>query len=485
MADILVVDDEADIRALIADILEDEGHEARMAADADQAMAAIEASPPDLIILDIWLQGSRMDGIEVLTTVKRNMPDIPVVIISGHGNIEIAVAAVKKGAYDFIEKPFTIDQLMVVVGRALEASRLRRENARLRRQDQQAAELIGASAAMSALRAKLDKVARTGSRVLLSGPPGAGKEVAARYIHARSARADGPFVVVNAATIDPDRMEETLFGRMREDGGHEPGLFEKAHGGTLFIDEVADMPMGAQSKILRALVDQTFQRRGGSETVRVDVRVISATNRDLEALIAQGAFREDLYHRLSVVPIEVPPLAARREDIPLLADHFLERLSRAEGLPRRTLSPEAAALLQTQDWPGNVRQLRNMMEQVLILGAGAAEIAPEELPLGAPSADSGAGLSALIISLPLREARDLFERDYLIAQINRFGGNISRTAEFVGMERSALHRKLKSLGVVTTVRGGARVAVAQDDAPSPAREDGDEGEAGAADAGLT
>ncbi|MEO0679820.1 MAG: sigma-54 dependent transcriptional regulator [Pseudomonadota bacterium] len=463
MADILVVDDEADIRDLVADILEDEGHATRTAEDADGAFKAIEAARPDLIVLDIWLQGSRMDGIEILKTVKRNQPDIPVVIISGHGNIEIAVAAVKQGAYDFLQKPFTTDSLMLVASRALEASRLRRENAAFRAAETREAEIVGASAAAVALRQKLDRVARTGSRILLSGPPGSGKEVAARYIHAGSDRASMPFVVVNAATIEPHLMEDTLFGRER-DGTATPGLFEKAHGGTLFIDEAAEMPAGAQSKILRVLVDQRFTRAGGAEQVQVDVRVISATTRDLEALIAAGKFREDLYHRLSVVPLEVPSLAARREDIPLLADHFLSRLSEREGLPHRTLSDDAAALLQTQNWPGNVRQLRNMMEQVLILGQGDGAIGPEELPLGgaAPAAGEAGALAPSMATLPLREARELFERDYLIAQINRFGGNISKTAAFVGMERSALHRKLKSLGVVTTNRGGARVAVAGD-----------------------
>ena len=471
MADILVVDDEADIRDLVADILEDEGHAPRQASDADGAFRAIEAQRPDLIVLDIWLQGSRMDGIEILKTVRRNHPDLPVVVISGHGNIEIAVAAVKQGAYDFIEKPFTTDQLMLVARRALEASRLRRENAGLRRQEAQAAEMLGHSGALTALRSKLDRVARTGSRVLLSGPPGSGKEVAARYLHAHSDRAAAAFVALNAATVEPHLLEETLFGREREDGTVTPGLFEKAHGGTIFIDEVAEMPPGAQSKILRVLVDQRFARLGGGDMVQVDVRVVSATTRDLDALIRAGKFREDLFHRLSVVPLEVPPLAARRDDIPLLAEHFLDRLSAREGLARRPLSEAAAAMLQTQAWPGNVRQLRNMMEQVLILGAAEGPIVPEELPLGRVSGVADGGLAPALATLPLREARELFERDYLIAQINRFGGNISRTAAFVGMERSALHRKLKSLGVMTTTRGGARIAVigegAEDEEPLP------------------
>ncbi|MGM0584072.1 MAG: sigma-54-dependent transcriptional regulator [Pseudomonadota bacterium] len=461
MADILVVDDEADIRELMADILEDEGHETRTASDADGAFRAVESARPDLMVLDIWLQGSRMDGIEILKTMRRNQPDIPVIIISGHGNIEIAVAAVKQGAYDFIEKPFTTDSLMLVVTRALETSRLRRENAALKAAERDSAELVGVSPAMVALRQKLDRVARTASRVLLTGPSGSGKEVAARYIHVGSDRGQAPFLSLNAATIEPHMMEEVLFGREREDGSVAPGLFERAHGGTLFLDEVAEMPPGTQSKILRVLVDQQFARSGGSDMVQTDVRVVSATTRDIEGLIRAGRFREDLYHRLSVVPLEMPSLAARREDIPILANHFLSKLSEQDGLPLRSLSADAAALLQTQNWPGNVRQLRNVMEQVLILGQGAGEISPDELPLGGPEAgDGGGGLPPTMATLPLREARELFERDYLIAQINRFGGNISRTAAFVGMERSALHRKLKSLGVATVIRGGARVAVA-------------------------
>ncbi|RMH47155.1 MAG: sigma-54-dependent Fis family transcriptional regulator [Alphaproteobacteria bacterium] len=466
MSDILVVDDEPDIRTLLTEILEDEGHSTRVAWDADTTLAEINRSAPDLVILDIWLQDSRMDGIEILKRARRDNPDLPVVIISGHGNIELAVTAVKQGAYDFIEKPFNIDQLLVVVDRALEASRLRRAHAALRRRELAESEMIGESSAMKALRAKLERVARTNSRVLLSGPPGSGKEIAARFIHRHSARADGPFVTVNAATIEPDRMEEVLFGREHEGRPHDPGLFEQAHRGILFIDEVADMPPGTQSKILRVLVEQSFTRVGGSDMVRVDVRVISATNRDLAAEIAQGRFREELYHRLNVVPVEVPPLDRRREDIPLLARHFIERLSREQGLPRRPLSEEAEVALQAMAWPGNVRQLRNMIERILILGPERGPITVGELPRegGGNGADKGRDALLLdLVALPLREAREVFEREYLVAQINRFSGNISRTASFVGMERSALHRKLKSLNVVTLSRGGTRIAALDGD----------------------
>ena len=466
MADILIVDDEADIRILIQDLLEDEGHDARTAHDADSAFAQIERAAPDLIILDIWLQGSRMDGIEILKSVKRDNPGIPIVIISGHGNIEVAVAAVRQGAYDFIEKPFNMDQLLVVVGRALETSRLRRENAQLKRSELGVSHLVGSSPAMAGLRAKLERVARGGSRVMLTGGPGSGKEVSARYVHAHSERSTGPFVVVNAASIASDRMEEVLFGLERDGAVARTGVFEQAHGGTLFIDEVADMPAGTQSKILRVLVDQAFTRLDGTSTVRVDVRVISATNRDLAGMIREGSFREDLYHRLNVVPIEVPQLDKRREDIPELADHFLDLFAREQGLFRRSLTEDCVAALQTREWPGNVRQLRNLMEQVLILGGDAAQIDAEELP-GAPTASNGgaglAGIIATVANLPLREARELFEREYLIAQINRFGGNISKTASFVGMERSALHRKLKMLGVTTSAKGGVRVAAVGDE----------------------
>ncbi|MBC6442123.1 MAG: sigma-54-dependent Fis family transcriptional regulator [Rhodobacteraceae bacterium] len=468
MSDILVVDDERDIRELVSDILVDEGYSTRKAADSDQAFAAINADPPDMIILDIWLKDSNLDGIDILKTVQRNNPAIPVVIISGHGNIEIAVAAVKQGAYDFIEKPFNINQLMLVIARAMETSRLRRENAALKVKDATSGVMVGESARFRTLVAQLGKVARTNGRVMLTGPVGAGKDAAARYIHAHSDRAKAPFVSVNCATIEPNQMEEVLFGREGTTRGFEPGLMEQAHGGILFFDEVSDMPIGTQSKLLRVLVEQQFTRVGGADKVRVDVRVLSSTNRDLQKEITAGRFREELYHRLSVVPVIVPGLEARREDIGLLARHFMAGMNAAQGLPVRPLSEETEALLQTMNWPGNVRQLRNVIERVLILGPREGKIEASEIPDNAPRGEGGGtGLSNTCATMPLREAREMFEREYMIAQLNRFGGNISRTADFVGMERSALHRKLKTLNLVTTNRAGTRSAEIGESADIP------------------
>ncbi|WP_121065069.1 sigma-54-dependent transcriptional regulator [Chachezhania antarctica] len=460
MTDILIVDDERDIRELVSDILEDEGYATRLAGNSEECMAAINTEPPALLILDIWLKDSKMDGIDILKCVKRDNPEVPVVIISGHGNIEIAVAAIKQGAYDFIEKPFNIDQLMVVIKRAMEASRLRRENSALKRQGSTGADMIGASPAYRGLIGQLDKVTKSNGRVMLTGPAGSGKEIAARYVHARSNRARGPFISVNCASVEPERMEEVLFGRETSARGVEPGLLEQGHGGVVYFDEVADMPLGTQSKILRVLVDQQFQRVGGTDKVRVDLRVISSTSRNLEDEIAAGRFREELYHRLNVVPIAVPSLEDRREDIPLLAEHFICQCHEAQGLPKRVLSDEAIALMQTMIWPGNVRQLKNLVERVLILGDGSGPIEARELPGDdhRPEDNGRVVLTGALATLPLREAREAFEREYLLTQINRFGGNISRTASFVGMERSALHRKLKSLGVVTSSKSGARIA---------------------------
>ncbi|BAQ46613.1 MULTISPECIES: sigma-54 dependent transcriptional regulator [Methylobacterium] len=452
-ADILIVDDEADIRELVAGILDDEGHRTRTAGSSDEALAAIEARRPHLVFLDIWLQGSRLDGLQVLDVIKAQAPDLPVVMISGHGNIETAVSAIKAGAYDFIEKPFKADRLILVAERALEASRLKREVRDLKARSGQASRIVGASVAANQLRQTVERVAPTNARVMIAGAPGSGKELSARTIHAASSRANGPFVVINAATITPETMEAELFGVEAADGRpRRVGALEEAHGGSLYIDEVADMPRETQNRILRVLVDQNFQRVGGTTRVHVDVRIISSSSRDLAEEIAGGRFREDLFHRLSVVPIRVPSLAERREDVPELITFFMEQISGATGLPQRRIAADAMAVLQSHDWPGNVRQLRNNVERLMILTQGdpetevTTEMLPSEVGALVPTTPSGAGGEKLM-SLALREAREIFEREYLVAQIARFSGNISRTAEFIGMERSALHRKLKSLGI--------------------------------------
>lgn len=451
--EILVVDDEADIREIVAGILEDEGYRTRTAKNADEALEAIETRRPNLVFLDIWMQGSRLDGLQLLDVVKERHPDVPVVMISGHGNIETAVSAIKRGAYDYIEKPFKADRLVLVAERAIETSRLKRQVRELTQMSGHAAQLIGRSSVMNQLRQTIERVAPTNSRIMIFGAPGTGKELTARTIHAASARAKAPFVIVNAAAMTPERVEIELFGT--EANGTQPrkvGALEEAHGGTLFLEEVAEMPRETQNRILRVLVDQSFQRIGGTTKVQVDVRIIASTARDIQRDIAEGRFREDLYHRLAVVPIRVPALAERREDIPDLVEHFVEQLSTVAGLPRRRIGDDAMAVLQSHDWPGNVRQLRNNIERVLILAGGDPDavvdvsMLPPDVGSAAPTMPTGQGGEHLM-ALPLREAREAFEREYLAAQISRFGGNISRTAEFIGMERSALHRKLKALGV--------------------------------------
>lgn len=456
-ADILIVDDEADIRELVAGILEDEGHSTRVARDSDEALRSIEERRPQLIILDIWLQGSRLDGLEVLSIIKRTYPELPVVIISGHGNIETAVTAIKRGAYDYIEKPFKADRLILVTLRALEAYQLRREVKELRERSTVSVEMIGKSVAVNQLRNQLDKVSPTNSRIMIRGASGTGKELSARVIHLKSHRAEGPFVVLNAAAMAPERVEEELFGTEDRVGGpRKVGALEEAHGGTLYIDEVADMPLETQGKVLRVLVEQKFLRLGGAQKVAVDVRIISSTSRDLELEMREGRFREDLYHRLSVVPLRVPSLAERRDDIPELITFFIAQLAQASGLAPRRIGEDAIAVLQAHDWPGNVRELRNNIERLMILAGGdpntviTSDMLPEEIGSNVPLPVNGG--AEHLMSLPLREAREIFEREYLLAQINRFGGNISRTAEFVGMERSALHRKLRALGVSSDQR---------------------------------
>ena len=451
--DILVVDDEADIRDLVAGVLEDEGYTARTAADSDAALAAIADRRPSLVLLDVFLKGSRLDGLDLLDEIKRRDPSQPVLVISGHGNLDTAVTAIRRGASDFIEKPFEAQRLLLLVTRATETELLRAENETLRAQYGLDEQLSGTSSAINHVRATLKRVAPTGSRVLISGPAGVGKEVAARMLHSWSPRANAPFVVVSAARMTPERVEEELFGSERPDGSSTPGLLERAHGGTLFLDEIADMPMTTQGKILRVLTDQSFARVGGQRLVKVDVRVLSSSARTLTDEIDAGRFREDFYYRLNVVPVFIPSLSERREDIPSLVEHFIARYSADRRVPTPDVAEDAMAALQTYDWPGNVRQLRNIMERTIILAPGDrmsridVDMLPSEI-VNDPASTQGSGPTSAIMGAPLREAREAFEREYLRVQIRRFSGNISRTAHFIGMERSALHRKLKILGMV-------------------------------------
>jgi two-component system nitrogen regulation response regulator NtrX len=456
--DVLIVDDEEDIRDLVAGVLEDEGYETRTAANSDAAIEAVDVRRPSLVLLDVWLQGSRLDGLELLEEIKKRDPSIPVLMISGHGNIDTAVAAIRRGAADFIEKPFEADRLLHLVARATETERLRRENQVLRARVGQDDELTGNSSAVNGVRATIKKVAGTGSRVLISGPAGVGKEVAARMLHSWSGRADAPFIIVSAARMDPERVEEELFGLEDQGGLVRPGFLEQAHGGTLYLDEIADMPITTQGKILRVLTEQSFTRVGGQRVVKVDVRVISSTALDLAQEIEERRFREDLFYRLNVVPLAIPPLSERRDDIPPLVEHFLARFAAERRVPAPEVATDAMAALQAGEWPGNVRQLRNVIEHTMILAPGdrIGRIELDMLP-GESSGNAG-GSDALgqgaIMGAPLREARESFEREYLRVQIRRFSGNISRTATFIGMERSALHRKLKLLGITDGKDGG-------------------------------
>ncbi|WP_265529876.1 nitrogen assimilation response regulator NtrX [Sphingomicrobium marinum] len=450
--EVLVVDDEADIRELVSGVLEDEGYQVRTAGNSTEALDAIEDRRPQLALLDVWLQGSKLDGLQLLEEIKRRDKTLPCIMISGHGNLDTAVAAVKAGAVDFIEKPFEAEKLLHLVERATETQRLRRENEELRAQAGQEDQLNGSSASLNAVRATLKRVAPTGSRVLITGPAGVGKEIAARTIHQWSTRAAAPFISVSSAMMDPDRVEEELFGT-EKDGVSTPGLLEQAHGGTLFLDEIADMPATTQAKILRVLTDQSYTRVGGQRPVKVDVRVLSATAKDLQAEIDAGKFREDLFYRLNVVPVRIPPLNERREDIPVLVEHFLARFAAERRIKPPRVSDEALAALQAHDWPGNVRQLRNIMERTMIMMPGDraecidVDLLPAEVTDGKASGGITVTSSVAIMGSPLREARENFEREYLRIQIRRFSGNISRTAAFIGMERSALHRKLKALGI--------------------------------------
>jgi len=457
-SDVLIVEDEADIRAMISGILEDEGYEVREAATSSEALNAVKSRKPDLVVLDVWLKGSDMDGIELLSELKTRCPNMPVIVISGHGTVETAVSAIRKGAFDYIVKPFKAEKLIVTATRALENYRLRQENEELRGKTIGGDQLIGSSALVTQLRQKISKIATTNSRVLITGESGTGKELLARLLHSQSKRSKGPFKAVNAASMVPERVDAELFG-VEANGASQPqmtGLLERAHNGTLYLDEVADMPLETQGKLLRLLVEQRFNRIGGVDNVQVDVRVITSSSRDLMKEVSIGRFREDLFHRLNVMPLHVPKLSERREDIPALVEHFIEVLAASTGLPAREIGEDAMAALQAHDWPGNVRQLRNNVERLLILATGepSQPITLETLPKEVSVVRGGGGSSDndRVIAMPLRDAREHFEREYLQAQVDRFDGNISRTASFVGMERSALHRKLKSLGLGTAGR---------------------------------
>jgi two-component system nitrogen regulation response regulator NtrX len=457
--DILIIDDEDDIRDLIAGILEDEGYEARQAHDADSGLNEIARRRPSLVFLDIWMQGSRLDGLQLLDVFQSQHPDMPVVMISGHGNVETAVSAIRRGAYDYIEKPFKIDRLLHVTQRAMEATRLRNEVAELKeRSASKSVDMVGNSPALQQIRAIIEKSAPTNSRIFVSGPSGAGKGLVARQIHQRSPRANAPFVEINASLYAPEEVPVVLFGREARDKSGllkvEVGALERAHGGTLYLSEVTTLPQQVQTTLLRTLVENRFNRVGGSQAVPIDVRIISSSSQNVAAQVESGEFRSDLFHRLSIVPLPLTPLRERREDVPPLVSVFIDQVCRMHNLQRLTIGDDAMAVLQAQDWPGNARQLRNSLERLLILmkdqqpenGVITAAMLPSDIGEVLPTVgDTDA--SAHLMSLPLREAREVFERQYLLAQIERFGGNISKTAEFVGMERSALHRKIKSLGL--------------------------------------
>ena len=451
MNDILIVDDEKDIRELISDILVDEGYSTRLASDSADCLTQVADNQPSLLILDIWLKDSNMDGIDILKKVKIDYPNVPVVIISGHGNIEIAVSAIKQGAYDFIEKPFNIEQLLVVIRRAMETSSLRRENTELKQKDISDFELIGQSNSFRNFLSNLEKVSKTNSRVLISGASGSGKETASRYIHDNSKQAGKPFVIINCSTSDQDELERSLFGSENLDGLQYIGALEKADGGTIFLDEVSELPLDLQGKILKVLVENSLRRLGSDKKIDVDLRFISATSVSLLDKIKNQKFREDLFHRLNVVAIKVPSLNERIDDIPILARHFVDKLSSQNGLSNREFSDEALTFLQAMSWPGNIRQLKNLIERILILGDPSKKIHSDELIMKDVNSQEYSDklnlISKELANMSLREAREIFERDYLVLQINRFGGNISKTASFVEMERSALHRKLKSLGI--------------------------------------
>lgn len=451
--DILIVDDEADIRELVSGILSDEGYGTRVARDGVEALAAIKFRQPNLVVLDVWLGDGERDGIRILEMIKRDHPHVPVIMMSGHGTIETAVSAIKRGAYDFIEKPFESERMLMVISRALEAAKLRRENEELKVKTG-GMDLIGSSSLISHIRQTIDKVSCSNSRIFIGGPAGSGKEVVARLIHQNSRRANLPFISVNCSTMNPDYIDAELFGT--EIVGHDEsqprkiGLIERAHGGTLYINEICDLPLSVQTKLIRVLQEGGFCRLGDNQKIEVDVRIIASTSMIVAQEIKEGHLRQDLYDRVSVIPIQVPALTDRLTDVPELVEHFMMQASKVHGRPARSFSTEAMIMMQSYPWPGNVRQLKNVVEWVLLM-TGGDHREPVTCSMLPPEIRSDVKLPTVgnmsIVVMPLREAREAFEREYLLAQVNRFGGNISKTARFIGMERSALHRKLRALGV--------------------------------------
>ncbi len=447
---ILVVDDEPQIRETVAGILSDEGFEVATAAEGEEALKLVSEEHPDLVLLDIALPGA--DGLEVLQELKRQHPTLPVIMISAYGSVENAVKATRLGAYDFIEKPPHADKIVLSVKNALELTRLTEENRRLRQQTAPVREIIGKSAAIQQLREKLLIVAPTNASVLITGENGTGKELVARALHYMSRRSHRPFVEVNCAAIPEDLIESELFGHEKGSftgaTARRQGKFDLAHEGTLFLDEIGDMSLKTQAKILRILEEQRFERVGGSRPIQVDARIVAATNKSLEEEIARGSFREDLYHRINVIPLHVPPLRERREDIPLLAAHFLKELAQENETPPKTISAEALEALTNLPWPGNVRELKNFIWRLAIFSLGP-HLDVQDLDIASPTTVGAApgGLEALLGLSDFREARSEFEREFLRRKLAQHQGSVSRTAEAVGLERSHLYRKLRSYGL--------------------------------------
>jgi len=445
-AEILIVDDNSDIRFILNELIKEAGYKTRLAANFNQALTEIDKKLPDVAIMDVKLDKSDNDGIQLLDHIKKKNTDIPVIMISGHANIEMAINSLKSGAFEFIQKPFDKERLLNFVNRAVENYNLKNENKNLSSKLFHSFELIGKSTNISSIREQIQKLSQSESRVFISGPTGSGKELISRKIYKNSKRKNGPFVIINGALLDAKKYELELFGEEKDDGSITYGALEKASRGVLLIDEVTEIPLETQSKILRVIIDQKFKRLNSNHDIRVDVRIICSNSKDMITEIKNGNFREDLYHRLNVFNIKIEPLNKRIEDIPLLIDYFIENICKTYNY--KSFSINDNNYLLNYNWPGNVRELRNLIERIAILSPGEnnekiINIIKESL---SKSVEDNFSVTETL-SVPLREARESFEKEYLVSQIKKFGGNISKTAKFVGMERSALHRKLKILGV--------------------------------------